>query len=404
MSNHAEAIYPRLVQLRRLLHQYPELAYQEEKTAQLLLDELHRLAIPCEYGGVGGGIIARLAGGTPGGPTVALRAEMDGLPVTEGTGLWFASRIPQQMHACGHDGHMAMVLGAAMLLQADPPPGNVVLIFQPAEEGGKGAEVMIRAGALQDVAMIFGGHMTRHYQTGQIMAPHGTVSAQADRLLIRVRGRGGHGARPHEGSDAVVASAALVLGLQTVVSRETNALDPTVVSIGTLRAGSAHNVIADEAVLDGTIRTTVMATRRRLIEALGRMGKALGEAYNTRIEVEVTPVYPPVVNNPQATEIARQAARQIVGDAGLLLQEFPSMGAEDFSFYLAQVPGCYVRFGARRATWSNIPLHSPEFDFDEELLKVGARYFDQVAREAIQALRPDPAGCHAEATVPATSQ
>ena len=387
MGTRVEQVYPRLVELRRTLHQYPELAYKEERTAQILLEELKRLNIPFEYGGVGSGIIARIEG--TGGPTVALRAEMDGLPVPEKTGLGFASRIPGQMHACGHDGHMAMVMGAAMLLQEDLPAGKVVLIFEPAEEGGKGAEVMIKAGALDGVDVIFGGHMTRHYRVGEIMVAVGTVSAQADRLIIRVQGRGGHGARPHEGSDAVVASAALIMGLQALVSRETNPLDPTVVSIGTLRAGTVHNAIADEAVLDGTIRTTVPETRRRVIDGLVRMGTAMGTAYKTAIAVEVLDMYPPVVNTHRETAIARRAALEVVGERGLLVQEFPSMGAEDFSFYLAQVPGCYVRFGARRENWPNIPLHSPEFDFDEGMLKVGAAFFDRVVREAIYTLQQE---------------
>jgi amidohydrolase len=383
MQLEGDRVFAQMVEVRRTLHQYPEIAYQEEKTAQIVIAELRRLDIPFEYGGVGGGIIARLPGSRTGGPCIALRAELDALPMTEDTGLPFASRIPGNMHACGHDGHMAMLLGAAALLRADPPPGDTVLIFQPAEEGGKGAVVMVEAGALEGVDMIFAGHMTRHYHVGQVMVPRGLVSAQADRLRFRLKGRGGHGARPYEGSDAVVPTAALIMALQALVTRETDPFHPSVVSIGTLRAGSAHNAIAEEAELDGIIRTAVPATRERIVAGIERMARALGEAYDARIEVDIEAVYPPVVNRPAEAELARDAARAVVGEENVLVDEMPSMGAEDFSFYLAEVPGCYVRFGARRPEEPNIPLHSPNFDFAETLLPVGASFFARVVREAI---------------------
>lgn len=378
----AERIRKKLLRWRRSLHRCPEIGFHESKTARFVLHELDRLGIPGVYGGLGGGIIARLR--STGGPgwAVALRAELDALPIEEQTGLSFASRHRGYMHACGHDGHMAMLLGAAALLKRNPPSGDVVLIFQPAEEGGCGAGVMIDAGALDGVAMIFGGHLTCHYPTGQIMAALGPVCAQADHLRIRVSGRGGHGARPHEANDAVVAGAALVGGLQTLVSRETNPLEPSVITIGALHAGSAHNAIAHTALLEGTIRTTRPVTRQRLIAGLERMCRAFGEAYGTQIEVELSDPYPPVVNAPSATAIARRAAAHVVGVDSVLTHELPSMGAEDFSLYLAHVPGCFVRFGARAAEAPNIPLHSPQFDFDESALIVGASYFAAVVRQA----------------------
>ncbi len=379
----SKRIMRQLVRWRRSLHQCPEIGYEERKTARFVITELQRLGIPYEYGGVGGGIVARLRGVRADGARVALRAELDALPIAEQTGLPFASRHRGKMHACGHDGHMAMVLGAAALLQDSPPQGEVVLIFQPAEEGGLGAQVMIDAGALAGVAMIFGGHLTNLYATGQIMAVPGPVCAQADSFRIRVFGRGGHGARPHEATDALVASAALVGGLQTLVSREANPLDPSVVTIGTLQAGTARNVIAHEALLEGTIRTTQSGTRLRLIAGMERMCRALGEAYHTRIELELSEPYPPVINSSRETELARRAAARIVGAERVLTYELPSMGAEDFSLYLNQVPGCFVRFGARAPNAANVPLHSPQFDFDEAALLIGARYFEAVVRLAL---------------------
>lgn len=381
-SHDIDQLFPHMVQVRRTLHQYPELAYQEEKTAAIVMDELRRLKIPFRYGGRGGGILARVPGRISRFPAVALRAELDGLPVSERTGLDFASLHPNRMHACGHDGHMAMVLGAAALLKAAPPPGDVVLIFQPGEETGRGARVVIEAGALDGVGMVFAGHMTRHHRTGKIVVPRGLVSAHSDLFAIRVHGQAGHGARPHEGVDAVVAAGALIQAIQTLVSREVDPFHPAVVSIGKVAAGDAANVIAEHALLEGIIRTIQDGTRRRIVGGLERMARATGAAHNARVDVEVITMCPAVVNTPRETEVARRAACRVVGDAGLLLMEAPSMGADDFSYYLEHVRGCYVRFGARREGWPEIPLHSPEFDFDEESLKVGATFFDALVREA----------------------
>ncbi|MGA7952339.1 MAG: M20 family metallopeptidase [Gloeobacterales cyanobacterium] len=380
----SEKIFPRMVELRRTFHRYPELAFKEEKTALVIMDELQRLDIPFIYGGVGGGIIGRIEGGQAGSPIVALRADMDALPGMENTGLPFASVHKEAMHACGHDGHMAMLLGAAALLKEDPPAGTVVLIFQPAEERGGGARVMIKAGALDGVQAIFGGHVTRHYKVGEVMVAGGVITAHSDGFIIKVRGRGGHGARPHEAVDAVVITGLLIMAIQTLVSREINPVHPSVVTIGKVEAGTAANVIAEQAILYGSIRTTTPEVRTHIVEGLKRMAKAVGDLHNARIEVEIKEGYPPVVNTKREAEIARRATLKVLGKAGLVEMDYPSMGSEDFSYYLLQVPGCYVRFGACREGWENIPLHSPSFDFDEETLKIGAAFLEQVARESIQ--------------------
>ncbi len=379
----SEKIFPRMVELRRTFHRHPELAFEEEKTAAAIMDELRRLDIPFEYGGVGGGVVGRIEGGGKGAPIVALRADMDALPGEENTGLAFTSQNKGKMHACGHDGHMAMVLGAAALLKANPPAGNVILIFQPAEERGGGARVTISSGALEGVSAIFGGHVTRHYKVGEVMVASGTITAHSDGFTIRVKGRGGHGARPHEAVDAVVITGLLIVAVQTLVSREINPAHPSVVTIGKVEAGSAGNVIAEEATLHGTIRTTTPEVRKHIIDGLQRIAKAIGDLHNASIQVEIKEGYPPVVNTEREAEIARRAVLKVLGEEGLVAMDQPSMGAEDFSYYLLQVPGCYVRFGACREGCENIPLHSPSFDFDEETLKVGAAFFDQVAREAI---------------------
>jgi amidohydrolase len=378
-----EKIFPRMVEIRRTIHQYPELAFEEEKTAQVIMSELDRLGISYRYGGVGGGIIAKIESSN-GRPTVALRAEMDGLPGEENTGLPFSSRNKGKMHACGHDGHMAMVLGAATLLTQKPPAGNVVFIFQPAEERGGGSRKMIAEGALESVNAIFSGHITRHYHVGEIMVTSGIITAQSDGFIITVKGKGGHGARPHESVDAVVVTGLLITAIQTLVSREINPVHPSVITIGRVEAGSASNVIAETAELKGAIRTTLPEVREHLFNGLKRMARATGDLHNASIKVEIREGYPPVVNSEGETNIALKAATKVAGKEGLIAMDHPSMGSEDFAYYLKEVPGCYVRFGACREGWENIPLHSPSFDFDEEVLKVGAIYYDEVVRVALR--------------------
>jgi amidohydrolase len=379
----ATNIFPWMVSLRRRFHRHPELAFEEKETAAVIMEELQRLGIPFDYSGVGSGVVGKITSTNPGAPTVALRADMDALPGDENTGLPFASEIPGKMHACGHDGHMAMLLGAAALLRAHPPAGNVLLIFQPAEEKGGGSRVILNSGALAEVRAIFGGHLTRHYKVGEMMVAPGTITAHSDGFTICVKGKGGHGARPHEAIDAVVVSGLLIMAIQTLVSREINPAHPSVVTIGQVTAGSAANVIAETATLKGTIRTTRPEVREHIIQGLQRIATAVGSLHNARIEVVVRKGYPPVVNTVQETNLARQAARDVVGDGGIVVMDHPSMGGEDFAFYLQKMPGCYVRFGACRAGEEHIPLHSPAFDFDEEALKIGAAFFDRVARVAI---------------------
>lgn len=378
---------PWMVKLRRTLHRRPELAFEEVDTARLIMTELDRLDIPHTYGGVGGGVVGRLSCGVAGAPTVALRAEMDALPGAENTALPFASCVPDKMHACGHDAHMAMVLGAAALLAKSPPPnGNVLFVFQPAEERGGGARVVLASGELDRVDAIFGGHVTHHYRVGEIMVASGSITAQSDRFRLRIKGRGGHGARPHEAVDAIVIAGLLISALQTLVSRTINPVYPSVVTIGRIEGGSAANVIAESAVLEGTIRTTIPEVRELVVTGIRRMARAMGDLYDTSIEAEIEEGYPPVVNTVRETEIAQDAVREILGEAGLVMMDHPSMGSEDFSYYVQRIPGCYVRFGARIREREYIPLHSPSFDISEDVLEVGAAYFDEVARQAIAAI------------------
>lgn len=376
----AAAVTERMRELRRTFHRRPELAYEEVETARTIIAELERLGIPCDYGGRGGGVVGRL--GAPGaGPRIALRAEMDALPCTEETGLPFASAEPDRMHACGHDAHMAMVLGAAARLAADPPPGSVVFVFQPAEEQGNGARVMVDAGALDGVDAIFAGHVTTQYRVGEIMVAGGVITAHSDRFSIEVHGESGHGARPHEAIDAVVVTGYLITAIQSLVSRHVNPVSPSVVTIGSVHAGTAANIIAGHAALEGIIRTTRPDTRAGIIDGLHRAAQSIGALYRARIEVTLGESCPAVVNTEREAAVAAAAARDVVTADGIVAQDHPSMGAEDFSWFLEDTPGCYVRFGAS-PDGEYIPLHHPRFDVDEGVLDVGARFFERAVRRA----------------------
>jgi len=383
---HSDPIYQQMVKLRRAFHRQAELAFHERNTAALIIEELVRLDIPYEYGGIGQGIIAFLdrddLDKDKHFPRIALRAEMDALPGQENTHLPFTSVDENTMHACGHDAHMAMVLGAAALLKQSPPNINVTLVFQPAEESGGGSRVMINNNALRDVNAIFGGHVTHHYSVGEIMVNHGVITAQSDRFCIEIKGKGGHGARPHEAIDAIIIAGGLISSIQTVVSREINPLHPSVITIGTLHAGSAANVIAEHAIMEGSIRTTLAETRRNINVGLKRIVKAFETLHDAEIKLTLSEGYPPVINTETETLIAHQAASRVVGESNIKVAEYPSMGSEDFSYYLDHVPGCYVRFGARSAEQEYIPLHSPSFDIDENVLAVGAHYFYQIAQQS----------------------
>ena len=378
----SEEIFPHLVEIRRSIHKHPELAFEETKTAKTIIEELDRLGIPYEYDGKGSGVVGKLI--TDGSaPTVALRADMDALPGGENTDLPFASTIKDKVHACGHDAHVAIVLGAANLLKQSPPKGNVLLVFQPAEEKGGGSRVVIKTGILKGVNAIFGAHVTHHYRVGEIMVADGVITAQSDRFYIKVKGKGGHGARPHEAIDAIVITGLLITAIQTLVSREVNPVFPSVVTIGRIEAGSAPNVIAEEAYLEGSIRTTLPEVREHIHAGLRRMVAAFSDLHNAEINIKIDAGYPPVVNTARESRLAHQSAEKVVGRDGLMKMDHPSMGSEDFAYYLEDIPGCYVRLGARIRENEFIPLHSPEFDIDEDVLKVGADFFDQLTRDAL---------------------
>lgn len=380
-------LFQKMVRLRRDLHRHPELSWQERRTANRVCEFLDELGIPYRRDVAGTGIIAEVAGETDG-PFIALRADMDALPIVEETDLPFSSQTQGVMHACGHDGHTSMLLGAAELLSVGSPlSAPVRLIFQPAEETGEGAKAMIAAGALEHVAMIFGGHVDRHFEVGAIAVTDGAVNASSDRFSISIAGKGGHAARPHETVDAVVVGSLMVMSLQTIVSREINPAHPSVVTVGRFDAGTAANVIASQAQLEGSIRAQDRDVRESLHRSIQRIARSIGQLHGAAVEVQIELGTPVVINRPRPTGIARRASALAVGDSKVVEMETANMGGEDFGYYLEHIPGCYVRFGTARKNIEQFPAHSSKFDFDEEALATGAAYYNVVARMAGESLR-----------------
>lgn len=333
------------------------------------------------------GLIGRMGETNRNIPAIALRADIDALPIQEATGLKFSSHTKGMMHACGHDGHIAIVTGAAALLIKHPPQARTVLLYQPAEESRGGAQTMIKEGALRGIDMIFGGHIDTHYPAGVIAIRRDIESAYTDAIRIDIKGRGGHAARPHEARDAVYASSALVIAMQGIVSRGTDPLEPAVLSIGSLHSGTAHNVISEEAELEGTLRTTDDRTRRDLIKKIKDTADAIARLHGVLIKVRVVEGYPPTINHPLGFEIALNVARELLGPKKVIVLDRPSMGGEDFSYFLQKVPGCFVRIGAAKKGAGLLSAHSPAFDFDEEAIRVGAEYYAALVRAVARQLK-----------------
>lgn len=371
-----------MLSMRRDLHRHPELSWQENRTAEKICAQLRRLGVDYRHSIAGTGVVAEIPGRMAN-RVIALRADMDALPVHEETELPFSSNVDGVMHACGHDGHTSMLLGAASLLVKDRVlPATVRLIFQPAEETGRGALAMVDAGVLDDVVMVFGGHLDRHYPTGEIAVTDGAVNASSDRFTIEITGQGGHAARPHESIDAVVVGSLMVMAIQTIVSREINPAHPSVVSVGRFDAGTAANVIAGGAKLEGSIRSQDATVREHLHTAIRRVAESVGKLHGARVSVDIEMGTPVVMNEGAITSLARRAAGKAVGEAQVCEMTNVNMGGEDFGYYLNHVPGCYVRFGGQIPGKENYPAHSSKFDFDEAALVSGAAYYYHVAHEA----------------------
>ena len=370
-----DALIDRVRRMRERLHQQPELSGEESRTAELLRGELERLEPDGLRTGVGGCGLVAWFGPAEGGRTVALRAEMDALPLEERTGLAWASRDPGRMHACGHDGHMALALGLAAWSRThrDRLPGRLKLVFQPAEEEGGGARQMVAEGALREpmVDAILGVHARPQLAAGQIELTE-IPSAAADGFDIHLSGRAAHGAYPHQGRDAVVAASQLVAALQQVVSRQIAPIGQAVVTIGALHAGQARNVIADKALLQGTLRSRDPQVRRRVITSVERITDRTAEALGCTARFVLQPGYPRLHNDPAMLELVERIGRRVLGPQQVLQATEATMGADDFSYYLSEqggVPGCMIRLGVE----TEAALHTAEFDFGHRAIGPGLR-------------------------------
>lgn len=371
-----------LLELRRDLHANPELSWKEQRTADKLERALAALGARDVRRVAGTGVVGRLPGRSSEAPTVAIRGDIDALPIQEETGLPFASGVSGVMHACGHDVHATWTIGAAMLLSREPSFGDVLLVLQPAEEVGAGARAILETGALDGVQTIFGGHVDRRFEVGQIVADAGPLAASADEFRIELAGQGAHGARPHESADPIVGAASLITALQTIVSRRVDPSDPAVVSVGSIHSGTAPNVIPERATLTGTLRATTPRTRALLRAEVQRLAEAVAAAHRLVASVTLPEGTPPVVNDAKAAAIARAAATSLLGARNVVPFGLTNMGGEDFAFYQERFPGCFLRVGAREPGGERTPAHSPRFTVAEGAIFVGAAVLAECARQA----------------------
>jgi amidohydrolase len=383
LRTEAQALAGEIVAWRRHLHRHPELSLEEHETAAFVRERLGALAIEVRSGIGGTGVAGLLRARAPRGPAVLLRADMDALPVHEVDGREYGSAVPGRMHACGHDGHMAMLLGAAKLLAArrDDLPQDVVLCFQPAEEGPGGAERMIDAGVLDlvETASVWGLHLWSQYEVGTVHVRPGPTMAAQDEFVARIVGQGGHGAQPHAAIDPIVAAAHGVTALQSVVARSVDPLEAAIVTVGAFEAGSAANVIPDEARLRGTLRSFGEPTRTLLRRRVREVLEGTAAAFGCTLAFEIKPGYPALVNDPRAVEHVRALAREVVG-GDAVKEPRPMAAAEDFACFLERRPGALVFLGAGNAARGiDAPHHSPRFDIDESALPLGVELWARLA-------------------------
>jgi amidohydrolase len=387
----ASAQLPAMVEVRRRIHRYPEIGLGLPRTQALIAAELEAAGLTPVLGTALGSVTATIEGGRPG-PTILLRADMDALPLTERTGLGFASEEPGQMHACGHDTHVAMLLGATHLLldRRTELPGRVLLMFQPGEEGYFGARIMLDEGLLEvpteggfgPVTGAFAIHISTRYPTRTVHLRPGPQMASADVLRITVHGRGGHASSPHLAVDPIVVAAEIIVGLQTMVARQIDAFDPAVVTVAKVTAGTTDNIIPESAALLGTIRAVSEKTRVAVEGNIRRLAEGIAAAHAATVEVEIEHGYPVTVNDPTFAAFVRDVARELAGADRVETLPAPIMGAEDFSYVLQAVPGTMAFLGARPDGLDPLTApqnHSDLAVFDEDAIGLGAALYAAVA-------------------------
>jgi len=386
-----EEMEPQMVSWRRHLHQYPELSFQEEKTPAMIAEILRGLAFDEVKTGVGGrGVVGVLHGGMPG-ATVAIRADFDALPIQDQKDVPYKSKVPGVMHACGHDAHTSQLLGLAAVFARHRAeiPGRVVFVFQHAEEENPGGAVqMVEDGVMDGVDAIFGAHLWSTEPVGRVLVSAGPVMASVDDFIIEIQGKGGHGAIPQDTVDSIVIGAQIVTALQTIASRNINPLESVVVTVGTFHAGDNFNVIADTCRLTGTVRSFVPEVRDRAEQRLKEIAEGTAAMMGGSATVTYMRGYPAVVNREAEAQLVHQAAVDTVGaEGGYPMQ--PTMGGEDFSYYLERVPGAYVFVGAGNPQkGAHYPHHHPRFDIDEDAMRIAAEVLGRAVLSYLDQHRP----------------
>jgi len=384
--NEVEQHKEELIQIRRFLHENPELSFHEENTKNYIADYLEALDIPVTRNVGGNGLLGYIKGSKPG-PTVGLRADFDALPIQDEKDVPYKSKVSGVMHACGHDGHTAMLLITAKILKQHEAElaGTIVLIHQHAEEVlPGGAKSMIEAGALDGVDYVFGTHTASYLPVGTVGFCPGPAYANADAYTIHIQGKGGHGAAPHETNDAIIAASSLITQFQTIISRSANPMDTAVVTVGEFRAGTAFNVIADSAYLSGTIRTYLPEVKAMIKQRMNDLIKAVEIGYHVSITLDYTDGYPALINHEKETAWLKQLTEEIE-QVDEVIQQPASLGGEDFSYFLEERPGTYFYTGVmNEAIGAHYSHHHPKFDLDENGLLNGVRVFLKIAENMNQ--------------------
>ena len=380
----AHAMQDQLVAWRRDLHMHPEMGFEEIRTAGIVTEHLERLGYQVHTGIAKTGVVGVLQGARPG-PTVMLRFDMDALPIQEANQVAYSSQTPGVMHACGHDGHVAIGMGVAALLQRhrDELAGTVKLVFQPGEEGMNGAEVMVQEGALDKYGprpdAAFGLHLWTQSPLGQAGTTVGPMMAAADRWSLTIKGRGGHGAQPHQTADPLVATAHIISALQTIVSRNVNPQKTAVVTVGTVNGGTAFNIIPGQAELSGTIRTFEKKVREIILQRMEALCQGVAAGLGVEADLKVDLLTPAVVNDAAMTSLMQQVAGEVLGQENMR-DDLRTMGSEDMAYFMNEVPGSFMFLGAGNAARGlDYPHHNPRFDFDEAALPLGVSILVETA-------------------------
>lgn len=375
-----QSIEEEIIEFRREFHRYPELSFHEKRTSKIVADYLRSCGLHVQEHVNGFGVTADLIGGGKG-PTIAFRADMDALPIQEETDLPFASVVPGVMHACGHDGHTAILMGAAKLLtlEKEKLKGNVRFIFQPAEEVNPGGAIgMIQEGVLNGVEAIFGLHLWSELPSGTFQTCCGPIMAATDRFTIEIEGKGGHGGMPHKTIDSIVLASHLVMASQQIISRSIDPLESGVITFGELKSGTAFNIIANKAVLEGTTRSFTNEVRNTLQQKLEELIEGLEKIYGASIKLDYQCGYPSVVNHEKEVKISFEVANHLFGFDSTGIMK-PNMVGEDFAYYLKEVPGAFCFVGAGDPNKPMYPHHHPRFQIDESVLPKAAQWFCQLA-------------------------